>query len=357
MLSEAHHGQEHVKTNRGNPCRDFDGGVSTLLLSVFPALTCPKGHSGRVRAWAGFEKYYLAGGHEQGSVLTQARYKIARQKDIAVKDIARLEVTMIIGILTNTVPSGFWMIYFMYSQPDLLAELREELDAIVEPISKYSEHGADTNDGAYTHVLNLNRIKDECPLFNGTWQETLRSTTCGISSRIVTRDILLNDRFLLKKDAVVELPNNATHSSPDLWGRSVERFNPRRFLKPNVSDPPLTSEEKAAGDKHKIPRATFRPFGGGTSLCAGRHQASNQLLGAMAMFCAGFDVVPMLAGQEGRWEWPGAHGHTIAAAVDSPDHDIPVDVSPRKGMEGRKWLLSTMELGAKDPADGSALAA
>ncbi len=188
----------HQKADHASANRDFDGGVSTLLLSFWPALTCPKGHNGRVRAWNGFEKYYRAGGHEQGSALTQARYKIARQKGISVRDIARLEVTMIIGILTNTVPSGFWMIYFMYSQPTLLAELRRELDAIVEPASLYYDDDDDQeekekkkkkNEKGYTHARpqpppHQRRLP---PFFNNTWHETLlRSTTCGISSRMTT---------------------------------------------------------------------------------------------------------------------------------------------------------------------------
>ena len=234
---------------------------------------------------------------------------------------------MIIGILTNTVPSGFWMIFYMYSQPTLLGELRVELDRVIELENDSSAE--------HTHILNLHRIKAECPLLNAVWQEVLRTTTCGISSRIVTRDILLNDRFLLKKNSVVELPNHVTHSNPELWGPTVDEFDPRRFLKAEGK----ATEAETANSHHKIPRATFRPFGGGTSLCSGRHQATNQLLGAMAMFVTGYEVKP--AKGDGKWVHPGAHGHTIAAAVDSPDCDIAVEVMPRAGYEEAKWVLTT----------------
>lgn len=44
-----------------------------------------------------------------------------------VDDIGKLEVTMIIGILTNTVPAIFWAVYYVYRNASLLEKLRQEL--------------------------------------------------------------------------------------------------------------------------------------------------------------------------------------------------------------------------------------
>lgn len=160
---------------------------------------------------------------------------------------------MIIGILTNTVPAGFWMIFYIWSTSGVLDELREKIDKII--IRKIQE------DGRSRLTLRSADIKENCPLLNATMQETLRMRTCGISSRIVTDDIVLNDQYLVKKNSVMELPNNIIHSAEDLWGPTVGEFNNKRFLK---------------GHKDfKVPKNSFRPFDGGVSLCAGRHQAAS----------------------------------------------------------------------------------
>ncbi|KAH8704391.1 hypothetical protein GQ44DRAFT_515790 [Phaeosphaeriaceae sp. PMI808] len=52
----------------------------------------------------------------------------------------------------------------------------------------------------------------------------------------------------------MELPNNALHSNPEYWGKTLNDFNPRHFLAN-----PRSAEAKAA-------HCAFRPFGGGASL-------------------------------------------------------------------------------------------
>lgn len=245
--------------------------------------------------------------------MAKQRYEVAIAKGIPIDDIGRLEVTMIIGVLTNTVPAGFWMTYYIWSTPGLLDELRGELDKIIIRETQ--------PDGRPKLTLRSADIKQDCPLLYATMQETLRMRTCGISSRIVTEDIVLNDQYLVKKDSVMELPNNIIHSAEDLWGPTVCQFNNKRFIKGHPD--------------YRVPKNGFRPFGGGVSLCAGRHQATSQLLSALGFLVAAFDISPT----KGAWDFPGAHGHTIAAAMDSPDHDVQVKLQPRQGYEDAVWTL------------------
>lgn len=225
---------------------------------------------------------------------------------------------MIIGILTNTVPTIFWAVYYVYRDADLLASLREEISQIATPTE--SAQGA-----SRTWTIKNIDLKSKAPLLTATINETFRHRTCGISSRFVTENVTLKDQYLLKKGTIMELPNNVLHSNPAYWGPTVSDFNPSRFL----ADP-RSAEAKAA-------RGAFRPFGGGASLCAGRHQAMSQMLGALALFIMSSDCVPVENG--GEWKFPGAHGHTIAAAVDLPSSDLWLNVSPRKGYEADFWEL------------------
>ncbi|WQF86395.1 Putative cytochrome P450 [Colletotrichum destructivum] len=310
----------------GNPFKDpkveagfwaFDDSISDLLISPITRLTCPFGHKGRADAWAGFEKYFANGDHEQGSDLTKARYKTAADLGMNNLDIAKLEVTMIIGILTNTVPTIFWAVYYVYRDPSLLEKLRQEIAAV-------AIRGTDKKTGAPAWTLPTSALKEKCPLLTAVINETLRHRTCGISSRMVTEDCVLNNKYLLKKGTVCELPNNVLHSNEAYWGPTVNEFDPTRFLK------------DASSKEARMARGAFRPFGGGVSRCAGQYQAMSQMIGGLALLIMSNDCAPA---DGAEWKFPGAHGHTIAAAVDLPSSDLWLDVSPRKGYEDQTWKL------------------
>lgn len=298
--------------------RAFDDSISDLLVSPITKLTCPYGHNGRADAWAGFAKYFENKGHEQGSDLTKARFQAAADLGMGTLDIAKLEVTMIIGILTNTVPTIFWAVYYVYRDASLLEQLRREIAAI-------ATCGEDDLTGAPVWTLPSLGLKTKCPLLTATINETMRHRTCGISSRLVTEDCVLNDRYLLKQGTVCELPNNVLHSNAAYWGPTVNEFDPSRFL--------LEPTSKAA----RMARGAFRPFGGGVSRCAGQYQAMSQMIGGLALLVMSSDCTPA---DGAAWKFPGAHGHTIAAAVDLPSSDLWLDVSPRKGYETAFWRLN-----------------
>ncbi|KAK1959904.1 cytochrome P450 [Colletotrichum sublineola] len=297
--------------------RAFDDSISDLLISPITRLTCPSGHKGRADAWAGFEKYFANGDHEQGSDLTKSRYKTAAGLGMNNLDIAKLEVTMIIGILTNTVPTIFWAVYYVYRDSSLLEKLRQEISAV-------AIRGKNEKTGAPAWTLPTSTLKGKCPLLTAVINETLRHRTCEISSRMVTEDCVLNNKYFLKKGTVCELPNNVLHSNEAYWGPTVNEFDPTRFLK------------DASSKEARMARGAFRPFGGGVSRCTGQYQAMSQMIGGLALLIMSNDCAPA---DGGEWKFPGAHGHTIAAAVDLPSTDLWLDVSPRKGYEDDVWKL------------------
>lgn len=63
----------------------------------------------------------------------------------------------------------------------------------------------------------------------------------------------------------------------------------------------------------------------------------SQMLGGLALFLMGNDCTPVNNG--GEWKFPGAYGHTVAAAVDLPRTDLWLDVSARKGYKTDFWVL------------------
>jgi cytochrome P450 len=66
------------------------------------------------------------------------------------------------------------------------------------------------------------------------------------------------------------------HSDTAAWGSNASEFDHTRFLRP---------------DK-RVPAAAFQAFGGGTSLCTGRHFATTVILNFTAMFIMQNDILP-----------------------------------------------------------------
>jgi cytochrome P450 len=175
--------------------------------------------------------------------------------------------------------------------------------------------------GSVTKALNITTLKEACPLLLSAYQEVLRYCSMGTSVREVMEDTYLGS-FLLKKGAMVQMPSRVIHQDASLWGTNVKEFNPRRFLR----------EEK----KNRPGDACFRAFGGGKTLCPGRHFATNEILAVVAVFISRLDITPA----SGSWNLPTTDNTNIAATVMEPDHDIEIQVKARQGYEGVKWVVS-----------------
>ncbi|KAK3902108.1 cytochrome P450 [Staphylotrichum tortipilum] len=116
---------------------------------------------------------------------------------------------------------------------------------------------------------------------------------------------------------MLQMPSRVVHQDVGLWGADAGEFEPRRFLAENRG--------KRAKD------VCFRAFGGGKTLCPGRHFATNEVLAVVAVFVARLEM--RVAGG-GEWVMPTGEGTNVAAVVMEPDGDVEVEVSGREGVEG-----------------------
>lgn len=284
----------------------------TILVGFVPSITARKGIAGRTKVIKAFQHYFRTAGHKKGSILMRNRYEASAKYGIAEEDIAGFEVGGSIAILVNTVPAAFWMLLLIYSHPGLLEDLRKELDSVVTK----------TVDNGIVRHLDITSLKTSCRLLTSTFQEVLRHKSMGTSVRQVMQDTMLNGQWLLKKDCMIQMPSRVIHTDPTLWGTDVDEFNPRRFMK---DQGPRTK---------KTNPAAFRGFGGGTTLCPGRHFAANEVLAVVSMFVMRYDMIPT----GGEWFLPKSDNTNMAAVVMEPDTDVEVEVSARKGFEDGRWM-------------------
>lgn len=311
----------HSSQVRNADCgsRDFENDLVTILIGVLPSITARKGLAGRAKVVKAFEHYFETGGHKKGAVLMRNRYNTSSKNGLSNQDIARYEVGGSLAVLVNTAPAAFWMLLYLFAYPKVLNDIRKEIGSIMAT--------ATDRGGAKVYSLDITSVKTSCPLLTSTFQEVLRLRSMGTSVRQVMEDTVLDGQWLLKQDSMIQMPSHVIHKDNSVWGTDVEEFNPRRFMK----------DEKHKTESGKRPHAqAFRAFGGGTTLCPGRHFATNEVMALVSMLVMRYDIVPTA----GEWSMPETNNTNVAAVIMEPDTDIEVEISRRKGFENGEWAFS-----------------
>ncbi|KAK7994273.1 cytochrome P450 oxidoreductase [Apiospora marii] len=317
-----------------NPFRDpamekawyeFEPKLMVFVLNLWPRVLAAKAFRAReymVQVW---ERYFDEGWHEQGSELIKTRVKINDDFQIPLKETARIEIGGSQAILTNTLPAAFWVAYHVFSDPVVLADIRSEL---LQGVTEDPAEG--------TCTIDLNFVTSSCPILLSTMKETMRIHNTNAASRIVMEDYRLDQKILLKKGSTILMPAHVQHTDRDVWGDDVDVFNHRRFL-------------RGPSGGQRVNPVAFRGFGGGTTLCPGRHFATSEMLMLAALLALRFDISPA----SGKWVAPTTRNSPSSNAMPVPDWDFDVALCPRDG--GKKtWKVSfsghkrAMEISAED---------
>lgn len=259
--------------------------------------------------------------------MTEKRLKTHRESGMSYENIAKMEVTMGIAFLSNTIPSIFWVLFDVFSRPQLLAELREEITQGALHIE--SSNNDLPNQSKTTHTLDMNSLRDNCPLLLATWQETLRLRANVAAVRLVYKDTIINDNYLLKAGSLVQMPSNVLNLDPQTWGNDAFDYNPTRFLGSN----------DIGTTKRESKRNGFLTFGTSPWTCPGRHFATAEALALISMFVMRFDFTPV----SGVWKSPEVNETKMALSVPPPAGELMVNIVPRQGTKGESWEFKALK--------------
>lgn len=134
------------------------------------------------------------------------------------------------------------MLAYIIYHPELIDIVRAE-----------TELGFDDNGRIDFHYLN-----DSCPKLGAIWNETVRMTAYSASVRHLTDDTVIGGKTLRKHNRVM-IPYRQLHFNEEVFGKDVNQFDPWRFLR----------------DKALQRSPSWRPFGGGITMCPGRFGLSS----------------------------------------------------------------------------------
>ena len=254
---------------------DFDHGLGQLLAfsGMVPSITARKAFKGREAVVSALLQYFQEGHHRSSSPLIQHRVKIAHKYGMSWDGVARSELSFLFAGIVNTAITSFWLVIHIFARPDLLKAVRDELSSCFRSSSPTA---------GYPN-LNPQTLATSCPLILSIYRETLRLGSDNSSNRLVTSDTLLADKYFLAKGSIVQISGAAMHVDRNIWGNDVDTFDAYRFM-------PDKLKEKG------VHPSAFRAFGGGTTICPGRHFATREIVYFVALILIRFDVEAVSGG-------------------------------------------------------------
>ena len=270
---------------------------------------------------AALRAYYNRGHDKEPEVaaLVRGRAGVLREYGIPPSEMAKMEIMLPYAATTNTVPTLFWLMSFIFSRPALVATLRDE----VAPLATR------TGPGRRDVVIDLSDAEARCPRLHACYRETLRVTNHQTSPRVAVRDTVLSDgrgrSYLLKAGTDVHLSIGAAHLTEDVWGPDAGVFDPERLL----------------GGGGKAQRQAYQPFGGGHHLCPGRNFAFIEIIATVATLLLGYNVDT----SDGRpWKVPGYAGWSMVDSIHKPlgeGKGLGIKMVKKKDWQGVRWTYKT----------------
>jgi cytochrome P450 len=287
-------------------------GINHLLYSPFPYLTARKALRARSRVIDAFRKYFQQGSHLQAFPMVAEMYECNKSSGLAADEAAKMEMATSLAMLSSGSNTTFWLLYQIFSNPDALRDIRNELHAIASDDLD--------SDIPKRKIVNLCEVKAQCPTLVAMLHETLRYHSTVINIKQVQHDTTLADQYLLKKNAIVMIPGQSIHHNKDIWGPNADVFDHLRFM-------------SADSKKNLSSTSAFRPFGAGVTMCPGRHFSINVMLSLVAMVVLQYDVVPV----DRQWRAPTKRNADLWNAMPKPDWDVDVEFVKRGAEKETEW--------------------
>ena len=121
--------------------------------------------------------------------------------------------------------------------------------------------------------LDVKTLCANATVLDRTFHECLRLKAGAMMGRKVLAATRIGNK-MLKTGGTVLIPSRQLHSNANVWGSDHQEFSEARF----------------AENEDLLKHSSYRPFGGGVSLCPGRKIAKEQVLALVAILIHRFDI-------------------------------------------------------------------
>ncbi|EMT66136.1 hypothetical protein FOC4_g10006525 [Fusarium odoratissimum] len=288
---------------------DYDEDFMSLLYGI-PKFLCRKGSNARDKCLETVKGYLDQGWqnlnwracHEKnpdwepnfGSKLVREREVAMEKYGIGLDGRASFQMGLIWSINSNAIPMTSWIIIEILRRPEIFKRIQEEVATVFDKDTKQVD------------IVALKKL----PLLNSVYLECLRLRSSVFVVRKLRNSIEL-DGYTLKEGNLVLAPSYLAHNAPEVWSSSAhppEEFWPERFIKKGNSG---------------ISAGNYFPYGGGAAMCPGRNYAKQEILSAVVLFFAHFEIEPLrFVDRDGKTSDRGPEVGNEARGVARVDRDL-----------------------------------
>ncbi|KAF5631729.1 cytochrome p450 3a7 [Fusarium sp. NRRL 52700] len=288
---------------------DYDEDFMSLLYGI-PKFLCRKGSNARDNCLETVKGYLDQGWQnldwracqEQnpdwepnfGSKLVREREVAMEKYGIGLDGRASFQMGLIWSINSNAIPMTSWIIIEILRRPEIFKRIQQEVARVFDKDTKQVD------------IVALKKL----PLLNSVYFECLRLRSSVFVVRKLRNSIEL-DGYTLKEGNLVLAPSYLAHNAPEVWSSSAhppEEFWPERFIKKGNSG---------------ISAGNYFPYGGGAAMCPGRNYAKQEILSAVVLFFAHFEIEPLrFVDRDGKTSDRGPEVGNEARGVARVDRDL-----------------------------------
>lgn len=270
---------------------DFDEGVHHIITPLLGnittsgrrAIACRERLTVAMKEWheavaekqAGRNPGEKWGALDDISQIMQDRVKVWVDKKASETLQKTNDVSVLWGVNVNSNKNVFWMLMQIFTRPELLSDIREE----IAPYVHISPTGERSPDGFPKLCINIEGLMKNCPLIKSAFYETMRMNMSGLGIRQVIKDVVLKESssdatlFGKKRPQAYTIPAGSTL----VLANGTMQMDQRIFANPEQFYPERFIEEGPDG----LPRVTMKnlhTFGGGLYKCKGRYFAEKEVL-------------------------------------------------------------------------------
>ena len=132
--ARAIYGPENVFAMHPQLIKDFwvfEQGMIGLLPNLLPAITARKAYLARKKLLAALTEFVEKERYKKASLIIQQRVAINLKHGLTKEMAGHAELIMLFAIVGNAIPITFWLLGNLFSRPELLAEVRQEIERAV----------------------------------------------------------------------------------------------------------------------------------------------------------------------------------------------------------------------------------